>query len=62
MTRRLNHTTYVIHGDNGQIRYVETSNPMAAAYRIGSAMIYADQTAHPAFREMIDTIQWRDVR
>lgn len=60
--RRLEPTTYRIHGPVGQIRYVETNNPMAAMYIVGSALIFAEQTAHPAFREMIDTIQWKDVR
>lgn len=62
MTRRLEPTTYKINAPGGQIRYVETNNPMSAMYRVGSALIYAEQTDRPAFREMIDTIQWQDMR
>lgn len=54
--------TYVIHGPGGQRRYVQTDNPMDAMYRVGSAIINSELTTRPAFREMIDTIRWEDVR
>jgi hypothetical protein len=33
-----------------------------AMYRVGSALIFAELTTRPAYREIIDTLQWGEIR
>lgn len=56
--------TYRIAGSGGLLRIV-TCLPeeiLRVMHRIGIASYTAESTARPAYREMIDTIRWGDIR
>lgn len=52
----------LVCGAHGQRRHVAADDPLDALFAIGCAFLFADATARPGFREMIDTIRWEDVR
>lgn len=55
--------TYRIAGSGGLLRIVvcRPEEIMRIMHRIGIASYTAESTARPAYREMIDTLRWKDM-
>lgn len=54
---------YVIRTSGGWVRVLDgRCDQFEEMYRIGCAEITAATTVRPAFREMIDTLRWSDIR
>ncbi|WCS27830.1 hypothetical protein LOK46_13700 [Methylobacterium sp. NMS14P] len=56
--------TFRVAGSGGLLRIVvcRPEDLMRIMHRIGIASYTAEVTTRPAYREMIDTIRWEDIR
>ncbi|MGE3064139.1 MAG: hypothetical protein AB7K67_01015 [Hyphomicrobiaceae bacterium] len=53
---------FVIRTSGGWTRVVTAEDVMSAMYVVGCAEITAASTTRPAYREMIDTLRWDEIR